>query len=98
LGTALNSISTANRNRPCDMSDLEIVGERLKDVGCKHEHDFPSSRSEAGDMPVPLARDGIEGVFYRKYDLTLCTYCSRLNGLILTEFEESFFRAFPERP
>lgn len=78
------ALAAANRNRPCDLSDLEIVGERIEEVGFKHEHDVPYSGSDQGDMPVPLARDGIEGLFYRKFDLTLCTYCSMLNGLILS--------------
>jgi hypothetical protein len=34
-------------------------------------------------MPIPLAKAGIEGVYYQKYDLSLCTYCTGINGLML---------------
>ena len=35
-------------------------------------------------MPVPLAKQGIQGLYYIKYDLSMCTYCSGLNGLMLS--------------
>ena len=35
-------------------------------------------------MPLPLAKQGLKGVFYRKYDLSMCTYCSGINGLMLS--------------
>ena len=35
-------------------------------------------------MPVPMEKKGMQGLSYRKYDLTMCTYCSFLNGVILT--------------
>jgi hypothetical protein len=31
-----------------------------------------------------MARRGIQGLSYPKYDLSLCTYCSALTGVILT--------------
>jgi hypothetical protein len=31
-----------------------------------------------------LAKLGLEGVAYPKYDLTMCTYCSLLTGAVLT--------------
>ena len=36
------------------------------------------------DLPVPLANMGIKGISYRKYDLSMCTYCSGVNGLVLS--------------
>jgi uncharacterized protein (DUF362 family) len=72
-----------NRGRPADLSDVAVVGEKIEDVASFHEHDFEYSKTEAGEMPVPLARQGITGLFYRKFDSTMCTYCSALNGLIL---------------
>jgi hypothetical protein len=30
-----------------------------------------------------MERMGIRGLSYRKYDLTMCTYCSHINGLTL---------------
>lgn len=73
-----------NRNRPLDLSDIRIMGERIADVSSFHEHDFLYSEREEGIMPVPMARQGIEGLYYRKYDSSMCTYCSAMNGLILT--------------
>ncbi len=73
-----------NRSRPLDLSDTEVVGEKIGDVASRHEYDFAYSETEDGVMPVPLAKQGIKGLFYRKYDLSMCTYCSGLNGLLLS--------------
>ncbi len=72
-----------SKNRPIDLSDLEIVGENIEDVAAFHEHDFVYVSDEKGEMPVPLAKQGIKGLFYRKFDSTMCTYCSAYNGLVL---------------
>lgn len=73
-----------NRNRPMDLSDIDVVGEKIEDVASFHEYDFPYSDNEEGNMPVPLAKQGIQGLFYQKFDLSMCTYCSGLNGLVLS--------------
>ncbi|MBS4022327.1 MAG: DUF362 domain-containing protein [Dethiobacter sp.] len=78
------SWAAKKRNRPLDLSDVEVVGERIEDVASFHEHDFEYSSNESGEMPLPLAKQGITGLFYRKFDDTMCTYCSGLNGLILS--------------
>ena len=70
--------------RPTDLSDIEVAGERIEDVASPHGYDFAYSESDDGVMPLPLARQGIKGLSYHKYDLSMCTYCSGLNGLILT--------------
>ncbi|VEN75144.1 conserved hypothetical protein [Candidatus Desulfarcum epimagneticum] len=76
--------AAAGRGRPADMSDVEVVGEKIEDVADYHEFDFGYSENERACLPVPMAREGISGVFYQKYDLTMCTYCSGINGLILS--------------
>ncbi|MBC2715024.1 MAG: DUF362 domain-containing protein [Desulfobacteraceae bacterium] len=73
-----------NLNRPMDLSDIEVKGEKIEDVASFHAYDFPYSDSADGNMPTPLAKQGIKGLYYRKYDLSMCTYCSALNGLVLT--------------
>jgi len=73
-----------NHGRPTDLSDIEVVGEKIEAVASPHEYDFAYSKTEDGEMPVPLAKQGIKGLFYRKYDSTMCTYCSALNGLVLS--------------
>ncbi|MBW2200107.1 MAG: DUF362 domain-containing protein [Deltaproteobacteria bacterium] len=72
-----------NTNRPLDLSDIEIIGEAIEDVARFHEYDFLYSETDEGIMPVPLAKQGIKGVYYRKYDLSLCTYCAIVNGLMV---------------
>jgi len=70
------------RGRPLDMSGIEVVGESIDDVTTSLEYMFPYN--EEGTLPVPLDKMGIKGVAYRKYDLTLCTYCSGVTGVILS--------------
>jgi hypothetical protein len=72
-----------NCHRPLDLSDIKVVGEALEDVVQFHEYDFQYSETDEGIMPVPLAKQGIKGVYYHKYDLSLCTYCAGANGLML---------------
>jgi uncharacterized protein (DUF362 family) len=72
-----------NRNRPFDFSDIEVVGERIEDVAKFHEYDFQYSETDEGIMPLPLAKQGIKGVYYRKYDHSLCTYCAGANGVMI---------------
>jgi len=73
-----------NRNRAADLSTVEVVGETIESVASLHEFDFEYCQEESREMPMPLAKQGIDGLFYRKFDGTMCTYCSGLNGLILT--------------
>jgi uncharacterized protein (DUF362 family) len=73
-----------NRKRPHDLCDIEIVGEDIEALSQFHEYDFEYSETEDGVMPLPLAKQGIKGVFYRKYDLSMCTYCSGMNGIMLS--------------
>ncbi|MFX0134488.1 MAG: DUF362 domain-containing protein [Candidatus Hodarchaeota archaeon] len=70
-----------DRSRPLDLSDVEIVGEKLEDLASHHEWDF--IYNDAGDLPLPLMRIGVEGLKYHKYDSTLCTSCSGINGILL---------------
>jgi uncharacterized protein (DUF362 family) len=69
-------------NRPIDLSDVEVLGEKIKDVAMRLEYSF--SYNEAGALPVPMEKMGIKGLAYPKYDLSLCTYCSLLTGITLT--------------
>lgn len=69
------------KGRPADLSDVEVVGEKIEDVASFHRYDFKYGK--CGKLPLPLERMGIEGLSYPKYDLTLCTYCSGINGVVL---------------
>jgi uncharacterized protein (DUF362 family) len=72
-----------NRNRSFDLSDIEIRGEGIEGLRKFHKYDFQYSDTEDGMMPLPLAKQGLKGVYYRKYDLSMCTYCSWINGVML---------------
>ena len=73
-----------HRQRPWDFSDIEVVGERIDEVIRPHEYDFGYSQTDEVILPTPLAQQGIKGVFYHKYDLSMCTYCSGVNGLMIS--------------
>jgi uncharacterized protein (DUF362 family) len=69
------------KGRKTDLSDVEIVGCSLDEVRSYHEYSF--QYSEDGSLPLPFEKMGIKGLSYRKYDETMCTYCSGINGVIL---------------
>ena len=70
-----------NRSRPCDLSEVEVVGEKVEAVASRHRYNFPYNKD--GSLPLPMEKMGIKGLSYREYDLTLCTYCSAINGVVL---------------
>jgi uncharacterized protein (DUF362 family) len=73
-----------HRQRPWDFSDIDVVGECIDEVIRPHEYDFGYSQTDEVILPTPLAQQGIKGVFYHKYDLSMCTYCSGVNGLMIS--------------
>ena len=70
-----------NRNRSCDLSDVEVVGEKIEAVASPHKYSFPYNKDDS--LPLPMDKMGIKGLSYLKYDLTMCTYCSGMNGVVL---------------
>jgi len=68
-------------HRAVNLSDVEILGEHIDDVASPHEWAFPYN--EDGTLPVAMEKMGIKGVSYRKYDLTICTYCVGLTRVTL---------------
>ena len=70
-----------DRDRSTDLSDIEIVGEKVEAVASHHEWEF--IYNEAGDLPLPFYRRQFKGLKYRRYDTSMCTYCSMINGLML---------------
>ncbi|KPA08873.1 protein containing DUF362 [Candidatus Magnetomorum sp. HK-1] len=73
-----------NHSRPLDLSDITIVGESIESLAAYHEFDFKYQEDENCCLPIPLAKQGIQGIYYRKYDSSMCTYCSGINGLVLS--------------
>jgi hypothetical protein len=73
-----------NHGRPWDFSDIEVVGESIDAVARHHAYDFEYSETDEVILPTPLVKQGLKGVFYQKYDLSMCTYCSQANGLMMS--------------
>ena len=74
-----------HRGRPTDLSDIEVKGEPIADVARFHAYDFDYARDPDGNwLPLPLIKQGIRGISYPKYDLSMCTYCSGVNGVVLS--------------
>ncbi|MFX1418811.1 MAG: DUF362 domain-containing protein [Promethearchaeota archaeon] len=71
-----------DRNRPLDLSDIDIFGEKIEDLATPHEWDYIYSNNNT--LPLPYQKAGISGIKYHKYDETMCTYCSGLNGILLS--------------
>ncbi len=69
------------RGRPTDLSDVEVAGEPIEKLAKPHQWSFPYN--EAGTLPLPMAKRGLSGISYYKYDNSLCTYCSAVNGALL---------------
>jgi hypothetical protein len=67
--------------RSLDPAGIELRGESVAGLARRHEYTFPYN--EDGTLPLPMDKMGIKGLFYRKYDLSLCTYCSPVNAVVL---------------
>lgn len=77
--------AAAHAGRPVDLSDIDIVGEPVENVAAYHAYDFSYAQDADGNwLPLPLIKQGIRGISYRKYDHSMCTYCSGVNGLVLS--------------
>lgn len=67
--------------RAPDLGDIEIRGEKIEDLRLSHAYAFPYTKD--GSLPMPMKRMGVEGLAYRQYDQTLCTYCALLSAAVL---------------
>jgi uncharacterized protein (DUF362 family) len=67
-----------DRERPLDLSDVQIRGAKIEDVASPHEYQFPYN--DDGTLPLPFEKMGVRGLSYPPMDSTLCTYCSTLTG------------------
>lgn len=82
-------VHSANHySRPMDLSDIDVRGLALESVVSFHNHTFPYT--EDNSLPLSMAKMGIAGLTYPKYDSTLCTYCSVLTGAVLTSIAMSW--------
>lgn len=76
--------AAANASRPADLSDVALVGCGLGQTGSFHDHEFIFEEDAEKALPLPMAKQGMKGLFYRKFDSTMCTYCSGINGVVLS--------------
>ncbi len=70
-----------DQGRSLDPSEVEWRGEAVEDFAYRHEASFPYT--DDGTLPLPMEKLGIQGLSYNKYDLSLCTYCTPVNGVTL---------------
>lgn len=82
--------AAARKGLPADLSTIIINGELLESVASRHEYDFHYSDAPMNALPLPMANMGIKGISYRKYDLSMCTYCSGINGLVLSAIRSAW--------
>lgn len=69
------------QGRPRDLSDIEVRGEKVEDLASFHDYDFPYNEEKT--LHKKMVSMGVKGLSYRKYDDTMCTYCSVINGALL---------------
>ena len=74
-----------NHDRPIDLSDVDVVGESVEALAKRHEAFFPYNQD--GSLPLAWEKKGYKGIAYRKYDLSMCTYCSGITGAIMTAIQ-----------
>jgi len=77
-----------DRDRPTDLTDIEIVGEKIEDLASPHEWDYEYLNDNT--LPLPYYKAGIKGIKYHKYDTSLCTYCSFYTGIMLMSIKMAY--------
>ncbi len=77
-----------DRERPTDLSDVQVVGEQIEAVASFHKYTWPYN--EEGTLPVPMAKMGIKGLSYPKYDLSICTYCAGITRIVLMAIAQAW--------
>ena len=77
-----------NHDRAMDLSDVETVGESVETLTRRHEAYFPYNQEES--LPLAWDKKGFKGISYRKYDLSMCTYCSGVTGGIMTAIQAAW--------
>ena len=72
--------SAAMAGKRDDGSWIETRGLDVQEASAPHKWDFPYS--EDGALPANMAKAGVCGLNFPKYDHSLCTYCSSIMGLL----------------
>jgi uncharacterized protein (DUF362 family) len=82
--------AATRRGWPLDLSPIQTRGEAIEAVARLHRCDFPYQETEDVCLPAPMVRQGLRGIYYRKFDTTMCTYCSGINGLVLSAIRQAW--------
>jgi uncharacterized protein (DUF362 family) len=83
--------AAARRGRSLDLAEINLVGGSIESFHDRHEYDHAYTRTADGAwLPTPFAEMGMEGLSFRKYDTTMCTYCSRVNGMTLAAIRKAW--------
>jgi len=77
-----------DRDRTPDLSDIDVKGEKIENLAKPHDWDYIYKENDT--LPLPYAKAGIEGIKYHKYDESMCTFCSLLNGIVLTAIKTAY--------
>ncbi|MGC8659152.1 MAG: DUF362 domain-containing protein [Desulfomonilaceae bacterium] len=80
--------AAANKNRPQDLADVEVIGSNIDDIKLKLQYEFPYN--ETNNLPLFMAKRGIKGVSIPKPDTTLCTYCFTMMGIIIGSIAQAW--------
>lgn len=75
------AVSAREKGRAPSLETIEVRGEAIESLAKPHGWEF--SYNEEGTLPLPYAQKGMTGINYYKFDHTMCTYCSGINGAIL---------------
>jgi uncharacterized protein (DUF362 family) len=71
-------------------ADVEFVGENIDDNALPLEWDWSWLPDNSG--PDAFARMGLQGIYFPKYDHTLCSTCSYLNNYLLLTLMGAYAR------
>jgi len=83
--------AAARRGRSLDLAEIRLTGRPIESFRVRHEYDHAYTRTADGAwLPTPFAQIGMEGLSFRKYDTSMCTYCSRVNGMTLAAIRKAW--------
>ncbi len=82
----------SKNNLPLDTSLIKIIGERLDEISMKLEWDWKWNKDKTA--PEALERMGVSGLYYPKYDDTLCSGCAHMTNIMLV----LLLGAYKEKP
>ena len=75
------AVAAQDRSRPLDLSDVDVVGQKIEDVASYH--DFAIPYDDEKKLPLKFAEKGIKGLTLGNVDLSVCTYCTEVLPLVI---------------